>query len=125
MEQSAVLLGLCTHPEIFYGRDFIWFEDNSVVLSGLAKGASGEEDLDAGVACTHLLLAQLRWWEYVESDSNWSDGASRLLDQDVWLRQQGFLLEWGLVPDWAYTCSASERLVHVKAVTDAVVLQNQ
>ncbi len=33
------------------------------------------------------------YWEYVESDSNWSDGASRDLLGDPWSRQHGVNLQ--------------------------------
>ena len=47
--------------------------------------------LDAWTATMHLLLASLETrFEYVESDANWSDGASRLLGADPWAQANGF-----------------------------------
>jgi hypothetical protein len=85
VEQAAVVMGVFEFAAELRQRDVIWFEDNSVVLSGLAKGSNHGEDLDAGCACIHLALAMLKarsWWEYVESKANWSDGASRLLERE-------------------------------------------
>ena len=84
VEQAALILGI-RFRGILRGRSLLWFEDNSAVLSGLVKGSSGHPMLDAGTATIHLLLAALEaraWFEYVESDSNWSDGASRLPKAD-------------------------------------------
>eukprot|EP00974_Lingulodinium_polyedra_P001757 165992-Lingulodinium_polyedra.AAC.1 len=33
------------------------------------------------------------FWEYVGSDSNWSDGASRWLEEDEFLSKAGFEIE--------------------------------
>ena len=81
VEQAAFILGI-RFRNILRGRSLLWSEDNSAVLSGLVKGSSGHPMLDAGAATIHLLLAALEaraLFEYIESDSNWSDGASRLL----------------------------------------------
>ena len=43
----------------------------------------------------HLLLYELNtrvWWEWVESKSNWSDGASRLFLGCPWAAKHGFAL---------------------------------
>jgi hypothetical protein len=32
------------------------------------------------------------WWEFIPSDSNWSDGASRDLTDDAWAKDNGFSL---------------------------------
>ena len=73
------------------------------MLSGLVKGFSGHPMLDAGAAAIHLLLAALAtraWFGYVESDSNWSDGASRLLTGDPWAKANGFSVKMGEAPTW-------------------------
>ena len=40
------------------------------------------------------------WWEWVESDANWSDGASRDLKECSWAKRNGFKLEEVAQP-WA------------------------
>ena len=83
LEQAAFSLGIIRFRNVIRGRSLLRFEDNSAVLSGLVKGSSGHPMLDAGAATIHLLLAALGArvrFAYVESDSNWSDGASRYTD---------------------------------------------
>ena len=102
---------------ILRGRSLLWFEDNSAVLSSLVKGSSGHPMLDAGTATIHLLLASLEaraWFEYVEGDANWSDGASRLLGADPWAKANGFTIESGSVPSWPWLAQGSHRIKYVE-----------
>ena len=105
VEQAALILGITQFRDTIKGRSLLRFEDNSAVLSGLVKGASGHAMLDAGAATIHLLLASLgarAWFEYVESDSNWSDGASRSLADDPWAKANQFDVKIGHVPTWPW-----------------------
>ena len=89
-----------------------------MVPAGLAKGASHGEDLDAGTSVIHLATACLQaggWYEYVQSDSNWSDGASRKLEGGEWIRKQGFEIKRGEIPVWPWLAPADERVGAVKA----------
>ena len=113
VEQAALILGIMKFQHALRGRSFLWFEDNSAVLSSLVKGSSGHPMLDAGTATIHLLLASLEartWFEYVESDANWSDGASRLLGADSWAKANGFAVETGSVPSWPWLAQGSHRI---------------
>ena len=113
VEQAALVLGIIQFREAIKGRSLLWFEDNSAVLSGLVKGASGHAMLDAGTATIHLLLASLgarAWFEYIESDSNWSDGASRLLVDDPWARANQFHVQMGHVPTWPWLAQGRDRI---------------
>jgi hypothetical protein len=117
VEQAALVLGILEFQDILRGRSLIWFEDNSAVLSGLVRGASGHPLLDAGAASIHLLLASLQaraWFEYVESDANWSDGASRLLLADPWAAAHGFPIVMGAVPAWPWEAQGSSRIACVE-----------
>ena len=116
-EQAALTLGLLKFEDILRGRFVMWFEHNSAVLSGHVKGASGHAMLDSGAASIHLLLAALgtrTWFEYVESDANWSDGASRLLTFDPWAKATGFEVEMGSVPTWPWVSQGVHRRRHVE-----------
>ena len=120
VEQSAVVLGLTYDPDMVRGRDVIWFEDNSVVLAGLCRGMNHGEDLDAGTAVIHLLTAQMKmrmWYEYVESDSNWSDGASRKGEQDPWIQKHHFTVVRATIPTWPWMAPSDQRLEWVTRVT--------
>ena len=87
------------------------------MLSGLVKGASGHAMLDAGAATIHLLLASLgarALFEYIESDSNWSDGASRSLADDLWAKANQFDVKIGHVPTWLWLAQGSHRTKYVE-----------
>ena len=65
IQQAALILGILKFKDILRGRFVLWFEDNSAVLSGLVKGASGHAMLDPGAASIHLLPAALGTRTYV------------------------------------------------------------
>ena len=117
VDQAALILGIIRFRNAIKGRSFLWFEDNSAVLSGLVKGSSGHPLLDARAAIIHLLLAALgarTWFEYVESDSNWSDGASRSLADGPWAKANKLHVEIGHVPTWPWLAQGSHRIKYVE-----------
>ena len=75
------------------------------------KGGSSSEALDRGTAAFHLALAVLHtrvWFEYIESEANWSDSASRRLFDDPWCKANGFDLKALTVPSWVWTVEYSD-----------------
>ena len=85
----------------------------AAVIVWAGQGASGHPMLDSGTATIHLLLASLRaraWFEYVESDSNWSGIASRLLADDPWAKANHFHVQMGQVPTWPWVAQGSNRI---------------
>ena len=65
----------------------------------------------------HLLLAALEaraWFEYVESDANWSDGSSRLLAAAPWAKANGFTVEMGNVPTWPWLAQGNHRMKYIE-----------
>ena len=81
------------------------------MLMGLCKGSSSQCDLDAGAASCHMLMPGLQargWLEYVESNANWSDGASRRLHEDPWIIKEGFLVQEAQVPLWLWMTEPSQ-----------------
>ena len=83
----------CKHPGMLAGRSVIHWVDNTSALYSLVKGGSKNEAIDRACTVAHFSAYYLRfvpWFEYVASDANWSDGASRdLLDDDLarlWFR---------------------------------------
>ena len=84
------------HPEILRGRDIIWFIDNEAATSALVRGASSQEDVHEiaqyAQLLFHLLGARI-WFEWIDSDSNPSDGLSR----------DGILDAWTALQNWSVT----------------------
>ena len=123
VEQSAVIMALTLCPGLFARSDILWFIDNSVALAGLAKGANGGLEMDKGCAVIHLLLAHLQadaWWEYVESEANWSDGASRTGSLDKWVHDNKFKVVRCEVPQWPWAAEAAERAKRVQEILQEV-----
>ena len=68
----------------------LWIVDNSASLFALIEGASNNCNLERIVAAFHFICYMFDitvFFEYVDSKSNYSDGISRLLDQDPWCRK--------------------------------------
>ena len=117
VEQAAVVATFACVVELFRWRDVIRFIDIFVALASLAKGRSQDPDLDAGAFATNLVLAHIGarcWLEYVESDSNRSDQASRLLADDPRLHQHGFIPRWIRAPVLPWFVCPDQRVAVVK-----------
>ena len=101
MECVAAVITIVFLVPLLAGRHVLWFCDNTRVLGSLVKGRSN----DAVVHTLQLFLAlfcfQLDitiWWEYVESDANWSDGVSRVGSKCPWAAAHNFSVESVAVP---------------------------
>ncbi len=73
----------------------VWYIDNTSALAAAIKGTSADPDVAAMAQVLYVLMfaCDVRiFWEYVESESNWADGASRDLLEDEWSKTHGFLL---------------------------------
>ena len=57
-EAVAVLTALVITPELFNGRDVVWFVDNEAALSSLVRGASRADDVGHIAACTQLAMIE-------------------------------------------------------------------
>jgi hypothetical protein len=91
------------HLELFRGRDVVWFIDNTAALSILIKCASSLHDLNSIATVMHLLMAKVGcriWFEWIDSDSNPSDGLSRDGLEDEWTKRQGWDLGTATLPEW-------------------------
>ena len=80
--------------------------DNAVALGALIKGSSGAPLVDRAAMIAAVASASLRtrvWYEYIESESNWSDSASRVLGLCPFCRKHGFeLVEFPRFPTWPW-----------------------
>ena len=67
------------------GKRIYWLPDNTASLHAFVKGVSSNPALDRSVQLIHMLCHHLNmelWFEYVDSQSNYSDGISRDLYHD-------------------------------------------
>ena len=79
-EAFAPSAAMDLEPEVFRGRDVVWFIDNEGACSTLVRGACTEEDMSGIDECTHFLVMELSvrvGWEWIDTHANPSDGLSR------------------------------------------------
>eukprot|EP00972_Heterocapsa_arctica_P031952 4706337-Heterocapsa_arctica.AAC.1 len=75
------------------GARVTWYVDNSAALDSFVKGISGHAAIDRAAHIVHFLAYKYDisiWFEFVDSQSNWSDGVSRLYFDDPFAASQGF-----------------------------------
>ena len=80
LEVLAAISAYFTYPELFVGRRVHHFIDNTVALSALVHGYSGQLDLAKMVNAFFLQMAGLRasvYFDYVPSKANIADLPSR------------------------------------------------
>ena len=76
-------------------RRILWFVDNTAALGSVIRGTSAQPVLEKLVALHWMLAYHLRvevWLGFANSDSNWSDGISRLYRDDPLAREYGFVM---------------------------------
>eukprot|EP00971_Amphidinium_carterae_P063657 1259692-Amphidinium_carterae.1 len=74
-QQCSMSLVIALHRE-----GWCSLKDNSASLHSMVKGCAREPVLDRSVSLAHLLCTKHdihMWFEFVGSESNWSDGISR------------------------------------------------
>jgi len=124
VESVPVVTLMLSQPQLFLGRDVVWFIDNVAALSAFIKGGSDAVDLDRSACVASLLMGRLCtrvWFEYVESHSNWSDGISRLLSADPFCAKHSFALRQAFVPEWPWTVPVGELVSKLDTVVGAAL----
>ena len=89
--------------ECFVHDTFSGFVDNDAAVSALVRGSSKQPDAASIVHYIHWLLVHHNiraWFEWVDTDSNPSDGLSRDGIHDEWSLRQGFDLCTAATPSW-------------------------
>ena len=92
-------------------------QDNSNALGAMIKGTSGNQFADRSAIVVSLVAALLQariWFEYVESESNWSDSASRKLGEDPFAKAFGFTLQEAPLPLWPWAEPVASFLTRVQ-----------
>ena len=80
-EMLAPFCVLLQYGDLLRDTSSIFYIDNMGVLCNIVNGAARELDAGTVTFALHLRLAELKasvWWEWVESESNCSDGGSRV-----------------------------------------------
>ena len=75
------------------GRNVVWFVDNASALYSAVKGSSRNGVVRRAIFYTNMLAYAWDisiWWEFVDSESNWADGISRVGAEDEFVRRHGF-----------------------------------
>ena len=83
------------YPEVLKSHDLPWFVDNEAAVASLIRGSTSELDVHLIAQCSLVRLAHLGcrlWLEWIDSESNPSDGLSRAGLSDEWTQQQGWSL---------------------------------
>ena len=100
-EALCVLVVPALHPQLLYQEDAAWFVDNQAALAAAIKGGCRETDVHAIAYAAATLRTKLSfrcWFEWVDSDSNPSDGLSRVGLQCDFIASQGWSAEEFVLP---------------------------
>ena len=93
LELLAVLVAITEVAGMIRGANSVWFIDNVAALMALVKGSSGSHSLDQMAKIIHLACFALRsvpYFEYIQSEANWSDEISREGAQGNWAPHNAF-----------------------------------
>ena len=102
-EAMALIAVTVNHPHLLYGSDVWGFIDNEAAASAAIRAGAEADVVTAIVQTAHLLWAELRcrvWVEWIDSNSNPSDGLSRKGLVDPWTVRQGWELREAWQPPW-------------------------
>ena len=79
------------HGSALQNCDVLWFIDNEAAVASLIRGSSTQTDVHTLVQVAHFLFQRFQirvWLEWIDSESNPSDGLSRLGTDDPWTNAQ-------------------------------------
>lgn len=102
-EAFAAYAALWNHKDALKDQDLLLFVDNESAASALIRGTSSQDDVGAVVQAFHWLAASINcrvWIEWIDSESNPSDGLSRLGLIDPWTLLQDWELGLAMTPPW-------------------------
>ena len=97
--------------------------DNTPALCSYVAGSDRAADIVRTVHVFYMLCTVLRcrvWWEWVKSDANWADGASRLLFEDGFARRHRFSISALATPAWPWEMALPQLAKRVRAVVVGV-----
>jgi len=121
-ELWAFYIFVVDHAQALAGRDLRMFIDNIGVIANLVKGSTGRHNLAVLLTIILVILASLDtrvWFEYVDTDSNPSDGLSRYGLADPLSQRMGWVPVQSKQPTWPGPgASAQTILEHVQQITN-------
>ena len=101
-ESLAGLVVPLLHRHLFEQAECLWFIDNEAAVAALIRGPTREFDVhllaQAAQFVFHLSSARV-WFEWIDTNSNPSDGLSRLGLADDWSQAQGWFLTEFVFPE--------------------------
>ena len=104
-ETLAVLAVPMLYADLFQNRDVLWFLDNQASLATALTGASTQDDvheLSHLAAVCRVRTSTRMWFDWIDSESNPSDGLSRLGLSCTWTAAQDWTLQEFQFPRSAY-----------------------
>ena len=116
LELLTVIVALVECASLFRNSRGLYFVDNVSALMAMVKGRSKVESLDSLARLGHFAsfaLGASAYYEYVQSDSNWSDEISREGLEGPWARQHGFKIR---------TCTFEHRLLRLPCIALCLVI---
>ena len=114
-EAVALPLGTWSMANHMRNRDIIWFIDNESATSCAIRGGSKVPEVEVAIQVAHLLWLHLGcrvWIEWIDSQSNPSDGLSRLGLEDPWTKSQDWILEVCPEPPWHHHATEPDDIFH-------------
>ena len=94
LELAMIQVALVSQPHHFRDQSGVWYVDNIAALMALVRGRSNNDELDAMAMHIQCLLFGLNcfiYFDWIQSDSNWADGISRVGLADDWLQRHYFV----------------------------------
>ena len=94
--------------DMIFGRSLVYWVDNASALHSIVKGGSKNPAINRACSSVHMCAYHAQcfpWFEYIASEANWSDGASRELLDDELSKAKCFSLSCIEFPAWAWSSS--------------------
>ena len=119
VECVAVIIVMVLMAPLISHRNVLWFCDNSSVLGALVKGRSNDPVVHVLGQLMALFLFRINaivWWEFVESEANWSDGVSRKGSGCAWAKRHNFTVQDVVMPALA-AGTVAEAIVQLRSLS--------
>ena len=98
-----IVVDLLEWSKLFEDKNVIWWEDNAVALATMVRGGSDSTEVDRSAAVVSLASAYLRtvWLDLFVKKR--TDGFSRVLFLDPFVKKHLFDVRQVPIPAWPWT----------------------